>query len=312
MKLAILIILIPTLSLGAGLTDGDNVFDTGTNTGTVDTTPLPADNGTNLDTGNDGNLDSVGTMTETDSGGRMNASQSKDDSGSTQMLGMIMGAMFAAMCGPHNPAACVMSALSFMDALASGKNKGNSIDFENSLSPDGTPLPGTENASVEEAKKQLAALKSKGFVANADGSVTGPDGTQYTAEDMASAEDMMAKGMSPVQAAAGMDALDKVKDEASGALDKEVSDAKKKIAKAAASGASGGGGSGNAATIIIEDSADKDPNKTKGRGPASELAKFSKNFGGTPIGIALADIFTIVREKYKEKDKQSQFINKEF
>jgi hypothetical protein len=271
------------------------------------------------DTINDGeNLDDISGFNNATSGAEQNAQQSAGDSGATQMLGMIMGAMFMAMCNkpPGNIAPCIMGAMSFIDAMASGGNKGNSTNFGNSLLSNGGDTGDTTDESAvmaQEAEAQLQALEEMGFVSNADGSVTAPNGETFTGGDLASTSALEAKGIGAGQAQAALDLLKTAREKAA----QEVGAAAKGRAIASVGGAGGGGAAGPLPDLIIDEeggafSKGKSRKNKIGRIPANEAAKLSKNFNGTPIGIAGADIFLIVTRKYEDKDKQKSFINKEY
>ena len=297
----------------------DEQSDSDGGTGTGDTS---SDNN-NDDDMSDENLNNTNGFETATSGGRENAETSASNSGMTQALGMIMGAAFMSQCNkpPGNVAPCILGAMSFMDAFASGNNKGNSINFEQSLLPDagdtttdGGTTPEESEILAQEAAAELKKLEGMGFVSNSDGSVVAPDGQTYTGGDFANKDALVNKGFSSDQAQAALDLLKSTSDQAQS----EVGAAS---ARGIASVGSGGGGDGGGAAaplsdlIIDENSGVLKKAGSKngvGRMPADQAAKLSKNFNGTPIGIDIADLFLIVTKKYEEKKNNSEFINKEY
>lgn len=316
-KIFFIIFLSPGLVYAQNLTDGQNLYDNGTNANNrydeMDQFGQRADD--QLDLGDDRQLTNVDGFTNTDSGARNNGEQSQNDSNSTQILGLIMGAAFAAMCGPKNPAACVMAAMSFADAAASGRNSSNSAAFQNQLLPNGQTLTGNEGVDAG-AQEGLSKLNELGYAINSDGSVTTPEGETLTSEDFASVQSLTDKGLTPEQAQNALDLFKQVSADAQ----KQVAELGEKKGNAFAIGDDGGFTSGSV-TIIDEGpessrgKKSKNINKSSKKGarlPASELAGLKKNFNGEPIGIGLANIFLIVKKKYEDKDKERSFLKKEY
>jgi hypothetical protein len=251
-------------------------------------------------------------------GGGIEGADAAGSSGSgVQMRGMIMGAAFAAQCGPQNPMACVAAAMSFMDAGAGSDARGYANDMINDIDPysaGGGPGGSGDDVRATEIQRQLKNLSELGYQVNPDGSVTGPNGENYTKEDLSSEQALQARGLTPAQASQFMNDLGEIRDNAI----KEAGNPDE-IGQAVASTAGAGGGGGpnyiggnNGSTTIVEEVEIRDRRKKRGLASA-EAAKLSKNFHGDPIGISIANIFQIVHLKYKEKNKKkTEFINKEY
>ena len=295
----LLILLFPLLSYGQDRT-GVITDENGNPISRTEGDPSAVSGGTSsADGAGDENLDNISGFQNTGSGGRENAAESASNSGLTQMLGMAMGAAFMSQCGPRNPMACALGVMSFIDAAASGGNKGNSLNFENSLLPDGGEGNAEEIAAAEvmaqEAQAQLQALEEMGFVANPDGSVNMPSGGTISGGDFASLDSLQGKGFSTDQAQAALDLLKSTKDKAI----KEVGDGSgggRAIASVSSTGGSGAytADGGDLPDLIIDEGGASNRSRKKkgaGRMPAGHAAELSKNFHGTPIGVAIADLF---------------------
>lgn len=276
------------------------------------------------DSVSDGNLEDNNGFENTASGARENAAASSSSSGFTQMLGMAMGAAFMSGCNAHNPMNCVLGAMSFIDAAASGGNKGNSINFENSLLPTSGVNGEVITAEVteaeimaQEAQAQLQALEAMGYVANPDGSINTPGGKTFSGGDFSSPGALENKGLNSAQAQAALDLLKSTKDKAIEDLGESSGNGGRAIASVGGSGGGGGSSASSLPDLIIDGESSGGRRKNKknrgaGRMPADQATKLSKNFHGTPIGISIADIFLIVKKKYQEKDSKQEFINKEY
>ncbi|HPI41532.1 MAG TPA: hypothetical protein PLJ21_12050 [Pseudobdellovibrionaceae bacterium] len=103
--------------------------------------------------------------------------------------------------------------------------------------------------------------------------------------------------------------------------EKAAQDAEKKVAAVDKDGQGGGGGYGGGSGItdivVVEDGAGEDLYGNNGkngkdkqpRDPAG-VAGMSKSYYGTPIGVAMDNIFLMMNRRYIVKDKQNTFFGK--
>lgn len=276
------------------------------------------------DTGSE--LGETGAFGVTQQGGLDGTTDAQGQGSQVQLMGLAMGAMFASQCGPHNAFACVAAGLSFADAMAGGSAQNAAYQTGTYIDPtagyDGDN-GGTDPLIDQQIQDGIQDLSDAGFIVNGDGSVTGPDGQTFTADDLQSPEAMMAKGATAEQAANFMDQAGKVRTAAAkkAGIDLPEGAAGEEGQAVAAAGADGGsfgsGGSGSGSAVgaldggVIEEIEYRGGKKQK-RGIAEAAAsKLSKNFNGDPIGIGLGNLFLIVHQKYGSEKKKKRFFNRE-
>ncbi len=321
-------------SFGQTLTGGQRVSNSNTNSVT-NSTQTQLTNGTQGGTGSQGTSstgpqgsdpNATGGFAATPVGGLTHANQAASSGNSTQIIGLAMGAAFAAVCAqPFQQWACPIAAQSFMDALSAGRARDNAINTANYIDPNYDPNTNpiadyeTQNQEAIDGINQMSGM---GYTVNPDGSVTSPDGVSVAAGEMMTPSGLAAKGFNPQQIEAIMN---KIKDVQTAALEKAGVDPNS-VSGQAVAGSGGGLGSGAGADgygsgmasqgsewVEIEEIRGGRKLAKDNRMPASQAAKLSKNFNGSPIGIGMADIFLIVQQKYDEKKlKKTEFINREY
>lgn len=307
-------------------------FNQNTN-GQGSTTASPSDDvSSESDAG--GNTDEVGSTSNLNTGGlqALDSANSANSQGkAVQMLGLAMGAGFAATCasGPQNTWACPLAAKSFMDAASAGQTAGNAAYTGAHLDPNAfnmdfaNPNFNFDDPYQVQAADGLQQMAALGYTPNPDGSVTLPDGSKINPGEFGTAESLSNMGLTPEQQAKAMSQIASVKDSAA----KKAGVDAEQMAEGdlAATGGNKGGGLGDGAgeafassspggDEVVETIEYRGRKKKKNkRMPASVAADLSKNFNGTPIGIGMADLFLIVHKKYNEKNKKrTEFINKEY
>ena len=319
---------IPSIAFGQ-LTGGDRFAD---DAGDLNP-PVQQDDGSSG--GGTTAIDATGGYSATQQGGLEGANQGASNGGLVAALGAAMGAGFTAACFSCSPSPCwgycAMAAMSFADAAsgaganAAGVSTGNHLNTDWG-SFDGTDL-GLDPITVAEIQDGAQQLQDSGVVVNSNGTVTTPNGETYSSSDFSSAEDMIAKGMSPGAAAKAAKQISDIKNEAAKKAGVNLDDLAgdgNAGALAGVGGAIGGAGSavgdnafgtggGGGGDTVIEEVEYRGGKKGKNnRLPASQAALLSKDFNGDPIGIGMGDLFLRVKLKYKQKIKQKAFFTKEY
>ena len=245
-------------------------------------------------------------------------------------MGLAMGAMFASQCNPPtNVWPCIAAGLSFLDAMTAKNasnnglrtcgNLGNNCQLDSDYSPGNGP---TTPQQKEQEQEILTTLSDNGFNLNEEnGSVTGPDGKEYTSKDIADPASMMAAGATSGQAEQFMKGLANARSKALNKWKKEHGEEEQErgIASVPVSGGSGFGGSGygqgfsGSGDVVVEEDVHLGKKKKDDDSSKEDFTKYKKDFNGQPVGIAMSNLFQIVHKKYKEKrETKKEFINKEF
>ena len=231
-----------------------------------------------------------------------NADQSKSDSSSTNIAGMIMGAMLMTQCGPTNPTACILAAMAFADAAMSAGNGSNSGITGAAVGVQETPgdgaVPGdtTEvdfQVQLEKAQQNLDKLAAMGYKVDAgEGSITVPSGSTLSGDDFSSVEKLEAAGLSTAQA---NDLVEKL--------------GKKVKTRNLAKGGSGEGTSGaRASTASVDDDANGNKSPvTSTSNKRRDLSSLARRLGSDLVGVASANIFDLVERKYRNERKLNNF-----
>ncbi len=285
----------------------------------------PSANETLGDAGKD--LGASGGFSVTQQGGLDGVNNAMKDGKSVEIMGLAMGASYAAICAtPHNKWACPLAAMSFADALTGSSAQSSAYKTGAKLDPTfGSQYSSDFNENGEtiyqaQAEQGLQDMAAQGYVMNADGSVTTPEGESISANDYGSAKKLQAKGFTPSAAQKAMQGQSSVIAQASKETATDLQElADRQVASAGSGGSSSGSAfaadAGAAAAIggVTETIEYRKRGKNKKRLPSSEAAQLSKNFNGDPIGIGIANLFLIVHQKYKEKkNKKTEFINREY
>lgn len=286
-------------------------------------------------------LTATGGFGVTDNGGRDNAGKVEDSGGAMQMLGLATGAAFATQCGPHHPFPCAAAAMSFLDALASGKTADKANYTGMQFDPYGNPYKFDGNNPVLKARndeiiKRLKDLEDMGYTANPDGSVTMPTGAKISSAELNSVQGLMGQGLSEAEATSTLEKMQATKAKAAKSLGMGGGASGSGTGMGELGGAQTGAGAalgavknkgGSSDSGLSDDGSGEGgaggdfgglqsgngKNGKLGRMPASQAAKLKKDFRGTPIGIGMADLFLIVNQKYTEKkSNKNEFINREY
>lgn len=237
------------------------------------------------------------------------------DAGSSQMMGMLAGLAGAAFSAgmamktcttkPPQPScpAWIIGALAsaaVAAAMGAAKKKSNQTvtDVSSSLPVDSKVEAQTESRLVE-TNRQIEETASKvGIKANTKtASIRLPDGRTLNAADLGNKQALAAAGFSPAEIASFQDATQK---------------ALKEGQKVAAKGLdSNGGGAGEALAVgsgaglktteattpeTAAGGARRDPAQTQG---------LSKDYNGSPIGVASENLFTLINRRYDHVANQN-------
>ncbi len=326
--ISIAIFIFPLFAMGQTLSDGNEfLVDERQRTNLTD--------GGDSSNGSAGSEDLEGVMEEegfvTQQGGLQGTNDGQSKGSAVQMLGMAMGAGFAAICPQMGGQwACPLAAMSFMDAMSGGSAKQAAFETGTYIDPthgggggDYDASGGGNDIQQAQAEDALSQLAEMGYTTNSDGSVTGPDGQTFTADDFASLEKMMNNGMSAGAAQAAMDKIGQVKEDAAQKAGVSMGEAEAAVGGAVAATSKqpepgslstfGASNSSASKDKFIEEVEYRHLGKKKNkRLPASEAANLSKNYNGDPIGIGMANLFLIVHKKYTEKKTKKEFFNSEY
>ena len=181
---------------------------------------------------------------------------------------------------------------------ARGAGGPNDFTDPNGFNDSAPAGPGANFAN--DAKDALKRLEEKGYKKNKDGSITGPNGKTASASALNSGQAMADSGL-----------IDESQIED---YDKALADHKKKrdkiIVKSLGGGAKGGYKPKRRRAASTSDYGTSynygiDQSKIK----AAKTSGLTKDFGGTPIGVASDDLFNMVSQRYNSLSEQKQFID---
>lgn len=254
-------------------------------------------------------------LSEQGEGGLQGSSKGEGMAKATQMMGLAMGGMFASQCGPQNPMPCALAVMSLVDAAAGMLAKDSAGTTSARLDPNSFGDFGSAGFDplAQQAFESLKDLEAQGFYANADGSVTLPDGSVVSAQDFANEESIKNLGINGSQAKKLLSDIGSVKSSAAkkagidpGTLEDGFSefDETGGVANNASGVGSYESGAGGFEPLDAQQEIyiGKKKKKKSSRMPASQAAALSKDFNGTPIGINMANLFLIVHDCYAGKN----------
>ena len=235
--------------------------------------------------------------------GSASAATAAQGSDNTAMIASgLMAAAMATQCGPKNPMACVMAALSALQAVAaadagsgSGQSAGANSTTSTSALSSTTPtnLVGTGGAgeTLSQVKSQLAAA---GAPMSADNSqMTLPDGTSVPLNSSTSSDaSLAAAGFSAEQIAKGR-------------ADVAAAAASLGMKAGAPAGDAGGGGAGGFGGTYTPAKVAATAGKPRAK---PNLSGLTKNLGNDKIGVSADDIFEMITRRYQAKDASGTFI----
>ena len=266
---------------------------------------------------------STGGYNTTQMGGLDGTNDGQSKGSGVQLMGLAMGAAFMSGCSPTSAWNCVAAALSFADAMVGGSAQSAAYQTGTHLDPDaGTNGTGggTDPIVDQQIQDGIDDLAEAGFTINGDGSVTGPEGQTFTAENLGSADGLGSMGASAEQAAEFMNGMQGVKAAAAKKAGVDLASAEGGQAMASTGGGAGGFGSSDSDSnggadqgdSIIEEIEYRGKKKKKKRGIAESAASdLATNFNGDPIGIGMGNLFLIVHKKYRSEKKKKKFFNRE-
>lgn len=245
------------------------------------------------------------------SGAYQQAQQAKDESSQKQMMGIAIAAVNMAMCGPHNPMACVMAAAGIaLAALAGGKKK-QAQQLQNQLgtagtgtgtSPHGTTTASSTSGSPTELDGRLSELRSKlsekGFTVDDDGNITNSKGQSANAMNL-NTSSLKGLGLNSKDAGNFANEFDKQAKEAGKNLPVKI--ASTDGGSGGGSGGRGGGSSVGATQEVIANNA-KAERISLDRNPAA-WAGFYKQMGDSLVGVAQSDIFLMIQNRMEVERK---------
>jgi len=261
---------------------------------------------------------------------RGSASQGSGKS-ANQMAGMAFGMLCMVGCSQISQYACYACPLAAMaigqlgadgdaqkqsdltaDASFSGggynaAGTGTDTTYDiSSLVPPGTDTSGAKPTSIKDIS---AALKSKGYTLNPDGSVKTPDGV-LPADTFNSAAGMAKAGFSSAAIKAATAALEKVNKDIDA---KYGGDRVVAVGVNSSAGGYDGGGGGSSGRSSSDSAFDEYLRKLRGGmggdGSAKRgVAGKSINVGGEPVGVKGDDIFKMVERQYSAKTVRNEFI----
>jgi|GEM_PF-4979701 len=239
----------------------------------------------------------------------------------------VIGTGFAAACAASFGfnTACVAAVVSYAGAVKAfsqarklNKQAQNLLEDSNSGLSEELEIDLAATAEAEaSAAAGLAALESQGYVTSADGSsVTGPGGQTLSTAALQSARSLQAAGIPAAEAQAFESKLRELQANAENNTGGGGLGGSGRGSQLA--GASGGfrfsgfGGGGRSISSEVS-KGDAAVASAVGKKISTQDANaFSKNFLGTPIGVASGDVFGIVTKKYQTSDKKNTFFKREF
>lgn len=302
------------VNLGGGNrnTNGNTNTSTGSGSGGSGSTPTSTTGGVPPPTGS-------GSYNGAASSGRGQANLNAAMSGAA-------GWMMVDKCLSTTPVGwgwCAMGAISFVQGMYSMQQARKAANIQGLTGKPGEYCPECGGANVDDPSKwdgsglppdQTVAYKKlvdMGYVFKKDGSITAPDGKNFSAEDFADKNSMMAAGISAADASSIM------------ANRGAISDAAAKLAKDATGPSvvsmgvdSGGGGGRSPASDDAGSDTSFDDYLKRLRNPfgmnanqkQQMLAGKSLSHGSDQIGVKEDDIFKMVHRRYQERRAGDDFI----
>ena len=254
-------------------------------------------------------------MPTENSGAYTQATSGRNQSTSTMMTALGMGASFAAQCGTFNKPACVLAGAAFAAASLAGQARSGATQVMRELGADDAMIAASEQDGVRvtdtslqsQLNQGLADLSKNGYALDSQGNITLPNGSSVNGD--LSAQSMTAAGMGSGDINSVQAGLDRMK--------KELDEKSKKMGEDGSGNGSGGdllaasqgstgynrvsissldkdGSSGANGNVDAERKGiDRDPSAWQG---------FYKQFGDSVIGVAHSDIFLMV-EKRVERER---------
>ena len=283
------------------------------NTGsTTTTTTTPGRTSSTRGESSNGSTSGTSGLTGNGTGAYQQAQKAKDDANTKMIMGAAIAAMSLPGCMAKQVMSCVMMAAGIaLAAFAKGK-KDEAQDLQNNLgvaSTGGSDTPGSttttstsgNDAEGSNAEGQLNTLRGQlagaGYTVGADGTITGPNGSQANAF-----------GLSPA-ALKGMGMSQSDADRFASEFEKRAAEAAKKAPINVASSEGGGGsGGGSAAGVGGDPSNAPGANTAKSektsidRDPAA-WAGYFKQHGDSLIGVSQSDIFLMVHNRVQIERK---------